>query len=341
MTVIEDVLGRTDFLRCSRRSLGESGPYKEWHHFVVHDGQFRFIVNFSLTDPPGPDHAETVPRVIALVRDGDYSGTVENFDPKDCEVRTGRVAARLGPCSFALVGGAYQLMVELPVIRLRATLRLVPASTPFVVNNQPLAPGSRLSWLFVPRLEAHGDVWIGDTRVSLRAPAYHDHNWGRFRWGDDFGWVWGSVLPERSTDPWTIVFMCMTDRFRRRANRQGLYVWHGRDPVAMWRDAAVIVEQEGLLRRPPTLTLPAVMRVLRPGSASDLPAALTIRGRQHDDELRLRFEPDDYARIVVPDERDDLGVVVLNEVSGRVRTSGAIGGRVLDLEGSGVFEFLR
>ena len=154
----------------------------------------------------------------------------------------------LGPCSLTLVDGAYELSVELPAIRVRAKLRLVPASTPFVVNNQPLAPGSRLSWLFVPRLEAHGCVWVGDTRVSLRgAPAYHDHNWGRFRWGDDFGWVWGSVLPERSTDPWTIVFMRMTDRFRRRATRQGLYVWHGRDAVAMWRDGTVAVEQEGLL----------------------------------------------------------------------------------------------
>jgi hypothetical protein len=342
VTVIEEVLHRTDFLRCSPRSLGERGPYKEWHHFVVHSSPLRLIVNFSLTDPLTPQDVETVPRVIALVRLGDYSGTVERFDPKDCEVRTGRVAARLGPCSFTLVEGAYELAVELPAIRLRAQLRLVPASSPFVVNNQPLAPGSRLSWLFVPRLEAHGDVWIGDTHVSLAgATAYHDHNWGRFRWGDDFGWVWGSGLPERSTDPWTIVFMCMTDRFRRRANRQGLYVWHGRDPVAMWRDGAVTIEHEGLLRRPPALTLPAVMRVLRPGSASDLPAALTIRGRQDGDELQLRFEPDDYVRIVVPDEHDDLGVVVLNEVSGRVRTAGAIGGRVLDLEGSGVFEFLR
>ena len=57
--------------------------------------------------------------------------------------------------------------------------------------------------------------------------------------------------------------------------------------------------------------------------------------------MQLRFEPDHYVRIVVPDEHDDLGVVVLNEVSGTVRASGEIGGRVLDLEGSGVFEFLR
>ena len=133
----------------------------------------------------------------------------------------------------------------------------------------------------------------------------------------------------------------MTDRFRRRATRQGLYVWHGPDPMAMWRDRTMTVEHHGLLHRPPTLVLPAVMRMLRPGSASDLPAAVTVRGAQGGDEVQLRFEPDHYVRIVVPDQHDDLGVVVLNEVSGRVTASGEIGGRVLDLEGSGVFEFLR
>ena len=341
MTVADDVLHRTDFLRGSLRPLGEPGAHKEWHHFVVHDPRFRLIVNFSLTDRTGPHGAETVPRIIALVRHGHYTGTVETFELADCELQTGRVAARFGPSSFALVGEAYELAVEVPSIHLRARLRLFPASTPFVVSNQPLAPRARLSWLCVPRLFAHGDVWVEDDRFRLRgALAYHDHNWGRFRWGDDFGWVWGSVLPRCSTDPWTIVFMCMTDRYRRRANRQGLYVWHGRDRAVMWRDSVVTVEQEGLLRRGPALTLPQVMRVLRPGWASDLPSKLVIRGRQDGDELRLSFEPDDYVRLVVPDEHEALGLLVLNEVSGHVVAGGQINGHNVDFEGSGVFEFL-
>jgi hypothetical protein len=83
------------------------------------------------------------------------------------------------------------------------------------------------------------------------------------------------------------------------------------------------------------------MRVLRPGSASDLPASVTVGARQDNDEVQLHFEPDHYVRVVVPNERDVLGAVVLNEVSGRVTASGSIGGRNLSFEGSGVFEFLR
>jgi hypothetical protein len=331
-----DVLHDSDFFRGSRRTFGESRPHKEWHHFVVHEGAFRLIVNFSLLDT-GDDITH---RVIALVRNDEWTGAVEAYDTAECVTRSGRVAARYGPCEFALVDGGYELTVRLAAIGLYAHVRLVPVSTPFVVNNQPLAPGARLSWLLVPRLEAHGHVLVGDRRVSLRgAPAYHDHNWGRFRWGDDFGWEWGSVLPRDLSDPWTIVCMRMTDRHRQRATRQALYAWHGSEPVALWRDYGMSVEHEGFLRRPPALTLPSVMRILRTGSASDVPACVTIRGAGRD-QLEMRFEPEEYIRIVVPDEVDSTGLVVLNEISGRIRASGRIGARKLDLEATGVFELL-
>jgi hypothetical protein len=184
-------------------------------------------------------------------------------------------------------------------------------------------------------------VLVDGHRTSLRgAPAYHDHNWGRFRWGDDFGWEWGSVLPRDLADAWTIVCMRMTDRHRQRATRQALYAWHDAEPVALWRDYAMSVEHEGFLRRPPALTLPSVMRLLRTGSASDVPARVTIRGEGRD-QLDLRFEPEEYIRIVVPDEIDPMGLVVLNEISGHIVATGRVGGRELDLEATGVFELLR
>src|SRR5690348_2997151 len=100
-----DVLLDSDFFRGSQRAFGDSRPYKEWHHFVVHDGRFRLIVNFSCNDHDG----RTVHRVIGLVRHETWCATVDEFDAADCDVRAGRVAARFGPCEFALVEGAYEL----------------------------------------------------------------------------------------------------------------------------------------------------------------------------------------------------------------------------------------
>jgi hypothetical protein len=54
----------------------------------------------------------------------------------------------------------------------------------------------------------------------------------------------------------------------------------------------------------------------------------------------MQFEPEEYVRIVVPDEVDPMGVVVLNEVSGRITARGEVAGRTMDVEASGVFELL-
>ena len=300
----------------------------------MHDGRFRLIVNFSSSDCDG----RTVHRVIGLVRHVGWGATVDEFDSGDCDVRAGR-GARVRAVRVSLVEGAYDLTIRFPSIGVRGHLRLVPASTPFVVNNQRLAPGARISWLFVPvspRMVMYGSA----IRASLRgAPAYHDHNWGRFRWGDDFGWEWGSVLPRELSDPWTVVCQRMTDRHRRRAMRQAVYVWYEHEPVALWCDAGMRFEHDGFLRRAPETTVPAVMRILRPGTASDVPAHYTIEGRGND-RVDMRFEPEEYVRIVVPDEVDPMGVVVLNEVSGRITASGEIGGRKMDVEAAGVFELL-
>ena len=97
-----------------------------------------------------------------------------------------------------------------------------------------------MSWLFVPRLRADGWLRIGGQEHRFEDDlAYHDHNWGRFWWGDDFGWTWGTILPREPDDPWSMVFLQMTDRRRLRFLSQALYVWHHDEPAAIFRHAAV------------------------------------------------------------------------------------------------------
>ena len=109
------------------------------------------------------------------------------------------------------------------------------------------------------------------------------------------------------------------------ATRQALYAWYEHEPVALWRDAAMTMGHDGYLRQPPALTLPSVMRLLRAGlRATSRPGSRSPAAGS--DQLEMRFEPEEYVRIVVPDEVDPMGVVVLNEVSGRITAKGDIAG---------------
>lgn len=341
MTVPTAVLPRTDFLRAPVLAAARAEQFKEWHHYVVHRPGWRLIVNFSLTSEIRPGHApRLVPRVIVIAHAERWTGVVERFD---CEPI---IAADLGTLTvganrMTVSPDGYRVVIDMPEHGIHGDLHLTPTSRPFVVNNQPVGDG-RLSWLFVPRLAADGWFRIDGREQRLSgAVAYHDHNWGRFRWGDDFGWEWASVLPATPDDPWSFVFMRMTDRHRLRSLSQALYVWHHNEPAAMFRGAAVTARSTGLLGRPPDCTLPPAMRLVLGGDATDVPAAMEITATRSDDVVRAELRTESYARLAQPSEVHLDRSVVLAECSGTASVSGRINGDNIDFSGVGVLEILR
>ena len=60
-----------------------------------------------------------------------------------------------------------------------------------------LTQGEQTAGAVMSRLTASGSVTTGTTTIDVRrASAYHDHNWGRWHWGDDVGWEWGAFMAE-------------------------------------------------------------------------------------------------------------------------------------------------
>lgn len=334
---MRDLLDRADHFRAIAKP---DAATKEWHHFVVHGRDARLIVNFSISLGEGPSDRQ-LGRLIVLAHHHDWEGWIEEVSVTDIDVVNNGVYGRFGESVIRFVDGGYLVELNIPQRGITGRIRFTPASKPFLKNNQPLGEG-RMSWLFVPRLGADGWLQTASARLSMRgAVAYHDHNWGSFRWGDDFGWEWGSSLPTQPAEPWSLVFMRMTDRAHSIARSQCLYVWRNGEPVAMFRDSSVKVETDGFLRRPAKLTLPGVMGLLLQGTASDVPRRLELKAHRAGDHVTVVVEPDEYARVAIPAEIGPRDTVILHEISGEVRAWGMIGNHAIDMEGSGVFELLR
>jgi hypothetical protein len=72
---------------------------------------------------------------------------------------------------------------------------------------------------------------------------------------------------------------------------------------------------------------------------TDVPGLFEVNAARLGEWLRCRFTADDLAQIVVPNELD-LGVTIINEVSGILALQGEIKGEPVSMEGRGFFEFL-
>lgn len=346
---IREMITQTDYFRGLPRRPRERAGYKEWQHFIIHGPELELLINFSYAAPTGradapPRDAPGVVRLIVLARRGGWRGAVERYEERahGVELRGGQLTARLGPSEMSFDGRGYRLRVDSSRLGLAAEFSLEPLTTPALSSSVPLAPRRHLSWLIVPRLAATGTVSIDGERILLtRVPAYHDHNWGQFFWGEDFAWEWGSCLPSRASCPWSAVFARMSNRARTRVSSQGLFVWRDAAHSRFFRDRDLRVTLSGKAPPGEVLKLPSLMATLFPGTASDVPRALRVEARADKDAVTLEFETRAVSQILIPDERDSETLTLLNEASGVTRLTGTIQGERVELEGHGVFEFIR
>ena len=337
---IAAILADADYFRRSPSRLSGRAEHKEWQHFIVHAGPVHLLVNFNLVDDPWAQRE--VARLVVLARTEQWDGDVERFEEREIEVVPGRLDARFGASTLRWSGGRYLLSIALRDRPIAAELEIVPTTCPALSANQPLDRERSLSWLFVPRLVARGTIAVGGRTEQVDgAPAYHDHNWGHFRWGDDFSWEWGSALPRDAGNAWSAVHVRMSDRGRSAVRYQGFFLFRGADPWRVFRDEEVRVSHEGSFEAPRPLRVPRVMAMLSPGGTGDVPRRMEVVARGDGDELRLVFTPEDVAQVVLPSERDPEGVTVINEVSGHVAMEGRVRGVTVAMEGPGVFELLR
>jgi hypothetical protein len=335
------LLVRNDFLRAPVLATASPTGFKEWHHFVIHGRDLRLLINFSLNiEVFGADEVRLAPRVIVIAHGADWTGAVERFDGRALNVSADLGELTIGSSRMTVLPDGYRVTIDLPDNDIRGELHFTSASRPFVVRNQPLGDG-RISWLFVPRLRADGWLRIGGREHLVDDDlAYHDHNWGRFRWGDDFGWTWGTILPTEPGNPWSMVFLQTTDRSRLRCLSQAFYVWHHDEPAAIFRHAAVQTRSDGRLARTADCTLPPTMRLLLDGEVPGVPELFHVTATRAGDRVHAEFRSHSYARLAQPSEVRLDRSTVLCETSGTTRTSGTINGENFDFVGTGVFEFL-
>jgi len=194
----------------------------------------------------------------------------------------------------------------------------------------------------VPRLEATGWVTVAGRRFLLSGElAYHDHNWGHFRWGEDLSWEWGFVNPADPHCPWSVVFVRVSDGQRHRTLSQGVLLWKDDVNVRTFQNREISVRLEGAHTEARPLTLPKIAGLLVPGASSGVPARLILEATGQGDSLALTFDVASKARIAVPSDLDDFRVVLLNETTGGAHVRGVTERGRFDFRGPAIVEFVR
>ncbi len=318
--------------------------YKEWQHFVLFDGGERtVIVNLSVDgDLAGPGGGRAKVVMLAHGPQG-WSGGVDLYAGADAGVSPRSPDLRVGRQRVAFRGGRYRVSAALRDRSLAVRAALTPASAPAMIWHDTPVGSGYVNWLIVPDLAVEGTARLPGWRGPLDGwRGYHDHNWGRWWWGEDFGWQWG-VAREGDGDGrgprLTVVYDRTSDRTGAAAKEHTLSVWSGPDLVRVFTRAEIAARMRGRHDAGPVRRVPGVMGLLAQGSASAVPGALEVEAGAEDDALALRFTPRSAIEVVVPGELG-AGFVRLAEVVGDMDVDGRVGGEAVGFRARAVFEFM-
>jgi hypothetical protein len=324
-----------DFWHVAPYSRHTRPGFKEWSHFSVLGADFDLLVNFSLM--VGGDGAKDhmMPRLTLLfsAADGSWDGDVESFSLTDTTIFEGLPDTALGRNSAQFTDKRYRVEADLSSRDISVALELNPVTRPVIANNVRLSDAESVRWMVVPHLRAVGEVTVAGRRYQVAdAPAYHDRNWGRFAWGGAYAWEWATILPSSARQLWCLVYSRISNRHRGATLSQSLILWRREYPSRKFYGRDLSIFHQGVLRRERVLRLPRVASLLIPGTAADVPRRIIVSARGYGDEVTLRMSFDDFAQILVPNDRWQ-GFTTLCEIKGYAEVAGQVGDERIDFAG--------
>ena len=310
--------------------------YKDWLHVNVleHASGVVGLVNVSLHGDPADPRSRAVGTALLHVPDRGWYGNTEVTGLRDARIDIAGIG--LEHVAIAVRREEVLASAHLPDDELALDL-IGTFAAPAIFAEQPLPLGTGwIGWFGIPRLRARGRARVGPVDVDLaEASVYHDHNWGRWHWGDDFGWEWGCFL---APDPGpAFVFTRITDRAHTPSDGL-LFVVHGGRRRA-FASGAVDISWSGTLSAEPRRLPGAVAALHHDRAAPRLPAAVAIAADDGIDRVELAFEARAAAQLIAADPTQP-GYGFIHELVGDFRYECRLSGVDSDGTGLAVVEYV-
>lgn len=311
--------------------------YKDWLHLNVFDHASGTValINACLHGALGDPRSRAVGTALVDVPGRGWFGNLTVGALADAalgdeEIRLGSVAVVIDLESSVLEGS-----VRMASDGLLASVRGRPVITPITVPGPVMFGTGWLGWYALPRLELAGEIKVLGRSLPLdEASGYFDHTWGRWHWGDDLGWDWGSFLAQGNGP--TIVLSRVTDKAHRVVGTSRLEVRVG-SRSRRFVGSSIVVESEGTLDALP-LRLPGALAALHSDRALPrLPSRIRVTAHDGGDDVEVDFAVRNAAQLVLADP-SSRGYGFLHELPGTFECAGRLSGHAFAGSGLGIVE---
>lgn len=316
-----------------------AAAYKDWLHLNVldHASGNVGLINVSLHGAPDDPRSRAIGTALVHVPGRGWIGNLEIRTLNDAAIGRASICLEHVALTIDHSSGAVMASVQAGENGLSARLTARAATSPIIVEEQIPFGHGWISWFAIPRLTLSGEWTVGGERFDLQAAsAYHDHNWGRWHWGDDLGWEWGCFLTPMPGV--AFVISRTTDRAHRRLGHPSLAIHAGDKRRTFARPAIELsysAELATISRR-----LPGALAALHQDRARlRLPQRLLLRADDGTDQVTVEFTARAAAQLIAGDPAV-RGYGFIHEIAGEFICDGKLGDLEINGKGLGVLEYV-
>jgi hypothetical protein len=282
--------------------------WKDWYHYILFDpiSSTRLLFNFSLSGNPQTGEIVTTLFVNSLAATGSKEGIgfMDISEWKRAAIRRVPLVVKspVAEISFVNEETFVEVQSEDKNISLRLTAK--PVATPFLIPEFFPFGNGFIGWGFIPGMTVRGSLTLGGTKLEIGSDwyCYHDHNYGRFNWGDDIGWIWWTAsLRSEDGKLMSFVFHKGNSRSNKKSGIPYLFIYEDNILKKAFMGNTIRLTME----REPTARIPVIF----PGPLASVfidnhiccVKTISIRGRDDRDDVQIRLQVEEVLQIILPD----------------------------------------
>ncbi|MDJ0509955.1 MAG: hypothetical protein QNJ64_11950 [Crocosphaera sp.] len=347
MTINEQLLSSIENLRVPLNDSNSPIDWKDWYHYILIDPQtqIRVLVNISLIGKPEQGEIQTTfivtipstflphnlfPSVPLLTL-----GIAFSQEWKTNNITTNPLQIQARKVNLNIIGKNCYLEINDHHSQLAINFQGEVKATPLLITeNSPFGSGF-IGWGFVPSLEVSGELSIYNHSFNINPNwfCYHDRNFGRFRWGEDFGWEWFvAFLTDDKGQIFTLVLDKRTNKNHSFSGVAYIFVYQENQLIKTFLGQSLAINWQWTNSPKKPLRLPGIMASLFSERSLKMPQGLEIIASDSQDNLTLNIQFDAATELIIP-ENQARQYSFIEEVTGTTQMTLFIKDKVIKARG--------
>lgn len=342
MKQFDGILYHLEELKIPINSPLSPEDWKDWYHFVLFDPEKSIKILFNISFSGRPEQGEiTTTFQLSMPKEGTSTNYLNygflKVDPW-LEKPDSRLPLNLNLpdlLKFSVDRDRYDIALNHQETKFYFKFKGHPIATPLLVPELFPYGSGFIGWGFIPGVSVSGSLLLNNKHISITKKwfCYHDHNFGRFRWGDkDVGWVWWIVtMWSKTNDLFAFVFHRGNNKDLTEKGKPFLFIYKNNTLKKTFIGKSVNIDITWTQKPEKIPILPGTMASVFSHRKVLTPNHIKVNASDDIDNLHIDMMVTTKTEIVLPDYQEKQ-YTFLKELNGKASTELTLNSKKYNLQ---------